>query len=116
MGSDDPTRRREDAPQVPSFFTPDDLPAWLHDDGAESPPAAAPPRELRARAAWARSGRTPPAETGAPFHDAAGETWRLLVAAHSHGKRVRRAGGGRGRFAVLAFALPLIGGWLATRG
>ncbi len=115
MGSDDPTQRRDEPPHVPSFFSPDDLPAWLRGDTVDSPPPTEVPRLLRARAAWATADDPSALETGIPFQAAAGATWELLATARSTGKRERRTTGTRGRFAVLALALPLIGGWLSMR-
>jgi hypothetical protein len=93
MNGDDPQTEAPDLPSIPTFFTSDDLPAWLRPE-AETPQT--PPetrRETRARIAWAdaRAGDAPARQTS--FGAAADATWNLLAPPPRHAKRGRRAGG-----------------------
>src|SRR5947209_6803613 len=82
MDGVDPERNHTEPPNVPAFFSPEDLPSWLQEDGNV---AALLARETRARAAWAVTTRTSaPRET--PFGAAADATWSMLTPPQGHVK------------------------------
>lgn len=90
MGGGDPIRDHTEMPEIPTFFSAEDLPSWLRDD----PEAPAPPavRETRARVAWAVMDVSAAPERETPFRAAADATWNLLTTPPRHAKRGRRDG------------------------
>ena len=86
MGGTAPERGQNEQPDIPAFFSLDDLPSWLRED---APAAVHPARVTRARAAWAVTAASEaPHET--PFRTAADATWSLLTSPQRPTRQGRR--------------------------